>query len=218
MCQELSGLAFLSLIDDRAKNNNGHTHLINHNFYWMPRHIIATVKLNKDAFQCSSVKYWGRREIISSTNGLAQIEQVLISALPYFLRSYLKSLEGFLICHCFFKKHKSKERREEIQKLSAWGTESSEEVNGGSSTADSDGCTGTSNPALSTKSAHRDTATCCRRCDHVPGFFSPQHTESAYRLSGTAERGEQGVRACQIRRQQRRQPQSRKISMISQVN
>lgn len=59
----------------------------------MPRHIMATVKLNKEAFQCSSVKYWGRREIISSTNSLSLIEQVLISGLLYFLWSYLRRLE-----------------------------------------------------------------------------------------------------------------------------
>lgn len=122
MCQELSGLAFLSLIDDRAKNNNGHTHLINHNFYWMPRHIIATVKLNKDAFQCSSVKYRRRMEIISSTNSLSQTEQVSISVLALFLTELPESSERFfLILRCSFKKHKRKECKEQNQKSSALG-------------------------------------------------------------------------------------------------
>lgn len=61
----------------------------------MPRHIIATVKLNKDAFQCSSVKYRGRMGIIPSTNSLPQMEQVLISGLLLFLMELPEEFGGF---------------------------------------------------------------------------------------------------------------------------
>lgn len=76
----------------------------------MPRHIIATVKLNKDAFQSVSVKYWGSTQSTPSTKSLSQVEQVLISVSLHFSSATCRAQRDFLF-RCFIKKHKRAQRR-----------------------------------------------------------------------------------------------------------
>lgn len=90
----------------------------------MPRHIIATVTLNKDAFQRSSVKYRGRIGIISSTNSLSQIEQVLISVLLLFLMELPEEFGGFFKYFIvFLKKHKRMQTKKRETKCPRDGVE-----------------------------------------------------------------------------------------------
>lgn len=92
----------------------------------MPRHIIATVRLDKDAFQHSSVKYWGRIEIIPSATSVSQTEQVLISHHCRFPYAATAGVWGILHLPSFFSK--SIKECKEKWKLSVGGAEAEDKT------------------------------------------------------------------------------------------